>query len=300
MSPWRPLFDRLKKEHSEDTLHEGIPDHMWSSLIGWLQTAVFESPLMSTRPQPSTQKLQEIERTCRIPLEWEQGPRGAWRSLLQQMVDDHELALEVVNRVLSWVSGSYPNRTERQHILEAVSIFEDSGSAWKVAIDDDGDMCLQQRVSQEISDRYESVTRRAGERASEHLRIAWYELYGREPDPTEAYEHAVKAVEAAARPVLAPDDENATLTKMTANLRDAQHKWSVEMASDAKHTTGVDAVHAMMDALGKGQHTRHGKPDPTQPKDASPDEGEAALHVAITLVHWFDAGLIKPAEQDPL
>lgn len=182
---------------------------------------------------------------------------------------------------------------DSQHLLRIARIFKEGGSAWRVEAPRDGIPHLVQRVPDEINVRYQAEVS-AKTRAAEYLRAAWHEMYGRDPDPTEAFEQAVKAVEAAARPVLAPRDRDATLTKMTAQLRDSKHNWALELAAGAEHTTGVDALHSMMDALGKGQHTRHGKPDPSQPKDHTPAEAEAAVHLALTLVRWFQAGLVRP------
>lgn len=33
----KPLFERLKKEHSDDVLHEGLPEWLWADVAAWLE-----------------------------------------------------------------------------------------------------------------------------------------------------------------------------------------------------------------------------------------------------------------------
>ena len=40
--------------------------------------------------------------------------------------------------------------------------------------------------------------------AATHLRSAWHHAYRQNPDPSKAYSDAIKAVEAATRPVVSP------------------------------------------------------------------------------------------------
>jgi hypothetical protein len=68
-------------------------------------------------------------------------------------------------------------------------------------------------VPREVGDAYERPTT-PDDRISEHLRAAWAGVYNLNPNPTAGYDHAVNAVEAAAWPVVTPDDEKATLGKI--------------------------------------------------------------------------------------
>jgi hypothetical protein len=48
-----------------------------------------------------------------------------------------------------------------------------------------------------------------------------------------------------------------------------------------------------MQLLWTAELSRHGTADESVPLDVSPSEAEAALHLAVTLVHWFHSGAIK-------
>ena len=60
--------------------------------------------------------------------------------------------------------------------------------------------------------------------AGDLLHEAWKAVYGRLPDPEEAYEKAITAVEQAGAPVVIPNNSNATLGSMISALRD-QKDW---------------------------------------------------------------------------
>lgn len=278
---WRPLFKKLQDEHSGDVLHEGVPDWLWSSLVGWLSTYI------SDTYGPSEGAVRDIERQCRVPLNWRTGVDGAADSLLQRMMEDHDLALEVINLVLSY-SHRASTYSERETKLTSLEIMlEGAGSAWR---DVGGDPPhLEKRVPDEVRDRY-LLTARQG-RPAEHLRQAWKKMYGRDPDPSSAYREAVRAVEAAATPVILPDDANATLGKMIGAIRDKPEKWSAPLGDDER--PGSDVIREMMGGVWYGQHDRHGTPDQDRPISVNAEEAEAALHVAITLVHLLDAGLMR-------
>lgn len=128
--------------------------------------------------------------------------------------------------------------------------------------------------------------------AARLLSDAWHAMYGRSPNPSEAYRDAVRAVEAAAKPLVTPHDPTATLGKMIAAMRDAPQKWTFAIAAEG--VSGVDVMRQLMDVLWKGQHDRHGRHDPEGPIEVSASEAEAALHAAVTLVHWFRSGAVAP------
>ena len=64
-------------------------------------------------------------------------------------------------------------------------------------------------------------------------------------------------------------------------------KWGTVIGVDGD----VDTVRMMMDTIWKGQVDRHGTPDPNKPPVKQP-AAEAAVQVAVTLVHLFRTGAI--------
>jgi hypothetical protein len=128
-------------------------------------------------------------------------------------------------------------------------------------------------------------------KAGQHLTLAWVAVYGRSPDPGKAYSEAVKAVEVAAQPVITPADTSATLGKMIAVFRDGPGKW--EFALKPSSTDPHEAVLQMMRLVWTGQTDRHGTADPEKPLHVSPEEAEAAVHLAVTLVQWFTSAAVR-------
>jgi hypothetical protein len=56
----------------------------------------------------------------------------------------------------------------------------------------------------------------------------------------------------------------------------------------------VDVVTDMMGQLWTAQLDRHGTNDETAPLAVSQAQAEAAVHLAVTLVHWFQSGAVRP------
>lgn len=131
------------------------------------------------------------------------------------------------------------------------------------------------------------------DRAGEHLRIAWSEAYGRTPDSGKAYLEAVRAVEAAAAPVVIPRDPLPTLGKILTALSDRPEKWVVTLGGSSQQPVDTRAV---MDMLWRSQFDRHGTADENVPMNVSDAEAEAAVHLAALLVHWFKTGAVRQVD----
>ncbi len=98
-------------------------------------------------------------------------------------------------------------------------------------------------------------------------------------------------MEAAAKPIVAPQASGATLGTMLADLRNKPDKWSVAL-NEGGRAPGVNLLIEMCAGLWKSQFDRHGTDDESIPLDVSPGEAAAAVHLAVTLVHWFRSGAV--------
>ena len=227
--------------------------------------------------EPAVPAMQQAERILRVQLNWE-GSYEAQGSLLSRLRYD-EPGLDLLDFCL--------DRCEDEIIALGLEvILDEAGSAWTVGFDSDRRFCLERRVDPTV----EEATRREvaqQSNAATHLRSAWHHAYRRNPDPSKAYSDAIKAVEAAARPVVSPKDQLATLGKMISAMRDKPGKWETVIGVDGD----VDAVRTMMDTIWEGQTDRHGTPDPNKPPVKQP-AAEAAVQIAVTLVHLFRTGAI--------
>lgn len=188
--------------------------------------------------------LRTIERRCRLELNW-YGHREALTDLLARATagpDDFLCALDLVLHTLA--------REDDAEELE--DMLEEAGSAWRVAVRDMGSsvvFVLERRVDEVVQAAAE-MDMTGQDPAARLLRDAWHEMYGRSPNVSDAYRDAVRAVEAAAQPILTPDDDRATLGKMIAAVRDAPEKWA--MVIPAGDGSGIETMRRMMETLWKG------------------------------------------------
>jgi hypothetical protein len=74
-------------------------------------------------------------------------------------------------------------------------------------------------------------------------------------------------------------------------MKAAPHKWKVSL----QPAKGDPVMHVigMMELLWTAQIDRHGTADETVPLTVSREEAEAAVHLALTLTHWFQTGIVR-------
>lgn len=168
------------------------------------------------------------------------------------------------------------------------TVLQRCGSAWRVGTRG-GYRGLERRVLEGVLDGAEHAMSTPGH-AGARLREAWHSLYGTEANPTHAYAMAVKAVEDAAIPVVVPRQSGATLGHVIGRLRD-DGDWSMPFTREDPAAPTSDTVLRLCQALWRGHHDRHGG-DPSAPQSVGQEEAEAAVQIAVFLVHGFAAGMI--------
>ena len=205
---------------------------------------------------------------------------------LRELVShDPELLLDAIDHALQYPG---PNEAELLDLLDrVVSYLDDARSVYDV-VRLDGLKCeLAWRQPPELTEIVANVTSDRS-RASDHLRRAWSHAFARQPDPSAACIEAAKAVEAAARATIEPNNPKATLGTMLKAVEVKPEKWTtVFESSDAR---SLETVISMMRMIWKG-HLRHGNPE--EPLDVSTEQCEMIVHTAALLVHWFGSGRIK-------
>jgi hypothetical protein len=270
---WVPLSARGDSEKSDAyaALHEGIPPWMRASAIRWVSSVL----------GGSTNELLRLEQHLHFPINWSSS-KGAMGSVLGEFNENGERALDILDYCLT-VAARSPSAWELREALTVMLAV--SGSAWTVGEDAAGRPCLHRRVDETVEQAARDEMAEKGN-AARHLHLAWHRVYGRNADPSGAYREAVRAVEAAAKPVVTPNDPMTTLGKMIRAMRDKPSKWVSDLGS-------VSVVADMMSELWTTQLDRHGTDDESVPLSVSPGQAEAAVHLALTLVHWFRSGRIR-------
>ncbi|MFF3068897.1 hypothetical protein [Kitasatospora sp. NPDC057936] len=267
----RPRFsERLGlAEFKDDSLYEGVPQHLVRPLQRWVGTH------FSARDDDDAELL-----CLRLRIA---DPGGNPTRVLTAM-EGMDL-LDVVDAILSHenedIGGDYEGKL--------AGILDEAGSAYRVSSDG---WFLERRVDETVRDAVDlaqaSAAAATAGSASEHLRAAWRAVYGRGPDPSYAYSQAIKAVEAAAHAVLEPNNTKATLGTMIAALRTAPQKVTLAIEQNV-HGDSVPVL-GMLQLLWQGQTSRHGGQAPTRPE--TQEAAEMAVHLAATLVQWFTAGAV--------
>lgn len=277
---WRRLSARQGTEPAESLL-EGVPTHLYVPVLGWVAAhasdEVLEQSAVAARlPLPS------------MSLEFPQFRYDAINRALNSLGDDQQekKLLDLLDAILAVLFKEYGSSSIWGSANALERLLELGGSAWRVNAAGNG---LERRVDKAVANTVEQSMKAAQDRtpsAATHLADAWKYAYSRSPDPTKVFSESIKAVEAAAAPIVTPNDLKATLGKIIGEMKNTSSQWKVGIA----HTTAALPIQ-MMESLWNGQTDRHGGVGPTIA--VTSEAAEASLHLAATLVHWFSKGAVS-------
>jgi len=125
--------------------------------------------------------------------------------------------------------------------------------------------------------------------ASLFLSQAWHNVFGQNPNYSESYAQAIRAVEAASSGLITPNDKKATLGKVAQALRE-QKGWRFQIeARDANNVPG-GVIQLLMSAMMNSHSDRHGSSEVVE--SVTREKAEAAVFSAVFLVQVFESGLI--------
>jgi hypothetical protein len=273
----------------EQVPHEGVPDHLDEPLRRWIYAAL----------QGGGAELVALKLEIRIDYDRASGNAAIF---LARDPQPYQL-LAIVNAVLAnggpWPQplprdrpGTNSNAAGKAQLREdLITMLAAGSSVWQVSSDGTGLIRRIDETSVNAIDQAVSVAEanpKSGS-AAKQIRTAWRAIYKLDPEPETAYREAVKAVESAAHAVVQPDHSAATLGTMRRELRDNAASWM--LAIPGKDGSGdIAPLLAMIGLLWDGQEWRHGGQKPG--RDATPEEAEMAVHLAVTLVHWFITGAV--------
>ena len=244
-------------------LIEGIPPYARESL--WDRLAASFN---------STQQVNLVRAALRIA-HWNPSQyQNDVQHLKSLMLGDENLLLDLTD----WYLGKRRD-TNLQQVIG--NWLDDVGSVWMTK-----DFRLERRVSVESQNAYLDAVS-AGTELAEHLSKAWENAFSRFPDPTGAWNAAVKAVELVLQPIVSPNDTKAELTKLRRALIDAPRKWEfLGSTDDSGIQPFIDALSVITYEPG-----RHG----SDPARASIQQARAVVLQAVTVVEWVQQGLLVPA-----
>jgi hypothetical protein len=258
----------------------------------WLHHRAFE-------PQDGGDFLMEAERNLRLSLDWRHGRDSAAESFWKAIDSDDAVLVKVLDFALKNLRFGYSGGAAHQASAELRRALTEAGSVWAVAGDTQNGYRLQRRVT-EVGEAIAQRVRSGAGNAAAELRAAYAKAYGRDPDATAAYAHAVKAVEAAAIPVISPHHSSATLGTLIGDLRSNRQRFSMVMARNARklgdeqvQLEPVDVLVAEMDLLWHNHTDRHARGDGEPATPVTQPQAEWAVTTAAGLVQTFLSGWIS-------
>jgi hypothetical protein len=162
------------------------------------------------------------------------------------------------------------------------------GSVWSATVKG-----LARRVDPAAEEAF-SLATAIQDSASKELLQAWTKAYGRDSDASDAWDHAIKAVEAVLIPIVVPGQDSAHIGHVIGQLDRQGAQWKTLLSFNQPvppvyppHNS-VQALVGMLRLLYPNPD-RHIGPDHRVP---TLDEARAVVQLAVTIVQWARDGQI--------
>jgi hypothetical protein len=273
---WEPLS--VREGRGEHGPYEGVPSHLTQPLAEWVNmtfgwadnhpnVSSSNGPLLAAaicryvRASPGGQPLTVRQVT--------------W-SLIQDMDDG---LLDAVDAVLALGSSDQRDRDVLEQMLRL------GGSVWQV------DPRTSKRLVRRVDPTGTAAFIEASspdDVASTELGEAWGTGFGRNPDPSDAWDHSIKAVEAVLIPIVTPNKAKATLGDVLGTLRGQGGLWQLVLRGHDESQSVAPLV-SMLQLMWPNPD-RHGGQGSRQPSRA---EAEAVVHLAVAIVQWARSGVLS-------
>jgi len=290
---WVPLYARISEAGASEfaRLHPGVPLWMRESLWEWLrkQLSILKGSASREYWDPVPELIREVERICRIEIHW----LGSGSDYTDRLKGLNALRLTLYENDVAFLTA-IDFRLSREGIkIDVVQELEwvlgDAASEWRVAKIEDR-WILVHRVDETVQQAAEALAQQ-GTRPGKLLSDAWRHAFSMHRDASASYRCSVRAVEAAAGPILTPSDPRPSLGKMITALRDGMKKWNFAFTVDSA-VEPKQVLLEMMQLLWTNEYSRHVGADPAAPLNVSQREAESAVVLALTLVNWFTSGAV--------
>lgn len=269
---WQPLSVRTGARQAP-ALMEGMPDHLRFAIGQWLRDQFGWNDSQGMRHSV----MADLVTALRIPVRETHALGGISDQIFGALEADEALYLDAVDYML-WRTGN-PGRDRVRRILES------GGSAWTVNREKAG---LERRVSASATAAMQAVVQGKDVVASE-IGEAWSAAFGLNPDPSDAWDHAIKAVEEVLIPVVLPGVAKPNLGGVAGELISSAPKWNLPLRPSGNRNTGETLSDMLRfiwpnpDRHGGG----NGRRTPTQ------EEAEATVHLAVAIVQMCRDGRLS-------
>ena len=280
VKPWTPLSVR-RNQQSEFSLIDNVPQFMRHGIKEWIQQAINGDNRLVTQ---MALELRIDELSDNIDNFY---PDDAVIACIQRSgpwdMYDESLALDVMDWLLGHGCG---HAQSLEHILKS------AGHVLRVSPDGSR---LVERIEPTLWNEYEQVTQ-LDDQASQYMQEAWALAFGRNPNGSDAWGKAIKAIETLLKPIVSPKNNKATIGSMTSELRQAPGKWECKLPDRIYNVNGETnvkpGIEVFIDALATigYQPDRHGS---DQPQDVDEATARSVLFLATTVVGWLRDGTLR-------
>ncbi|WP_425836988.1 hypothetical protein [Microbacterium sp. PA5] len=216
------------------------------------------------------------------------GPALDTDDLIDEVEEDYgeQGLMRLVDFAVARYQGVGPTRQAPPEVRTLQWHLDANSSAVTVVVRD-GLFRLARRLPEGVEEAAQAAVNAGSGSAGEHLARALHAGRGLTPDPSAAMSEAIKAVEAAAGPVVLPNEKRAPqLGKIVAALKD-KSGWGLRFRQrDGGHPDHRAVLVGMLETLVFAQTDRHTGRAPTV------EEAQSHVLLASTLVEWFSSGTV--------
>ncbi len=269
---WQPLSRRTSGA-KPDGPYEGVPAHMRASVLQWVldTTAVngsVDAPAIreaASQLRVTLTKANHVDQRTEL-IEWAGSSPAHFLDLMDVLLN-HRVGQ---SKAHGQVYGGLLRK-----------ILSNAGSAWTVAEDNDGLVRVVNEQTQATFDASTSVS----DTVSDELREAWANAFGINGNASDAWDHAIKAVEDVLVPAVCPNKAKANLGGVIGDLDKQGHLWKLCLP-------GHDSASSVAPLVGMlrliwPNPDRHGGAERRPP---TAQESRAVVPLAATIVQWHREG----------
>lgn len=303
MSEQRVPHHRKSLLASNEALYDGITEWMNNSIRNWISdrfrttrnraVSSYGSRIGGVETFYRNMLMHNVELHSRLNFGVNDDGYRLYNGAIEVFNSDQNYALDMVQAVVELCRVTTRTDYDEMSITEAAlkeldGMLIAGGSKWHVVIEGDKAR-IESRVDQTTTDAYHQLINSQEDYAS-LLKTSWEYCYGRQPNPSETYTYAIRAVEAASWRIITPNNHKATLGTLIKDLKaQAQAGKFIFAFNDKKEQDSAETVVSLMRRLWESQTDRHATGNYIHPSQI---EAEAAVHMAITLCHFFTNGLV--------
>lgn len=248
---------------------------MSHALSHWLRTEIITPGQGGAHG--NERSIRELASFMRMDVEAGWGAITVAETLIAEAQRDDDYFLDLVDGALQIHGHEYKGK-------RLIQLLDTAGSVWTVAEDYKS---LSRVVSDEAQATFDLATAVADEAATE-LREAWANAFGRNGNPSDAWDHAIKAMEALFIPLVIPKKDKANLGGVIGELRNQGHVWKIVLpGKDDDNDVGplVGMLDGIWPNIDRHQGNTKNRP-PTEP------EARAVVTLAATIIQWHREGWV--------